>query len=365
MALIQVAPQEQAAFTQMLADYVGNQFLTVAQLNAALSANGASFNGIASWQTAVIASNVATISARQGRITYVKLDTEGFSMEDDCDTLTFAAGLFASGDLLFVSLLSGARAVTLTSIDNMEIKGGRWQMRELKYIALLQWHEDRWVTLSLSPDNQTGNSLTRATHFVTGGGAPSVLFTSQVLDIKEIGAETLAEGAVTITAGGGNISVYIDEGAGPYLIGTYFMPAPEPIATGTTNLAAAITALGTGYTAANVANVCEIMATVGSGASANAYTLSVTIDGTAAATVTAQMGVTTLGVNGAEVNSILEYLIGGEDTNIAYLRNAMAANTLTLGNIVATDGIASAQVLAAGEMTPVMKLDGIWYPFTF
>jgi len=367
MALIQVTPAEQATFAAMLQAYASGAFVTTASLNAALNANGASFTGSATWQTSTLSGGVAYISSRQGRITYCKLDTEGLTISDDCDTITGASSaLFADGDLLFVSSLSNSRVVTITSADNVAMKGGRWSLASTEHVALFVWHESAWRTLSIAPDPGS-QTMTRNTQYVdSSGGLGTILANAGLVDVIEIGGETLAQGSITITAGGGNISAYIDEGAGPFLIGTYYMSAPEPIATATTNFAAAITALGTGYTAANVANIAEITAAIGTGATANGFTLSVEVDGTAAATVSAGMGVLTLGANGTETNCTLSYISGGEDTQIIIVKNAMTTGpTVTLGNVSGTDGVNSAQVLTTGQRTVLQKDNGTWEPFAF
>lgn len=359
MALYQMTPQQEAIIDQLAA---GN-FITAAQLSAALTS--LSGVGAATWQTATIAGGVATVPARQGRFTYVKFDTSGPSLES-LNTISFSAGLFADGDFLVAGIVSAARNVSLTSAGNATIKGGTWQMRDLTYTALLIWRGSTWETVALSPDPQV-NTMTRETQYVDSSlGLGAVLATAGLIDVIELGAETLAQGGVTITAGGGNISVFLDEGNGAYLIGTYFMAAPEPIATATTNLAAAITALATGSTAANVANVCVVTAPIGSGAAANSYTLSVTVDGTAAATVTAAMGVTRLGVNGAEANCTLSYIYGGADTQTIIIKNGMTTGpTVTLGNVATADGVNSAQVLTTGQRTILQKDSGVWEPFAF
>lgn len=84
-----------------------------------------------------------------------------------------------------------------------------------------------------------------------------------------------------------------------------------------------------------------------------------------AATVTAGMGVLTLGADGAEINSILYRIIGGSDTQTVVIKNAMTANTVTFGNTAIATYIKSAQVLAAGERTILQNDNGIWYPFAF
>jgi len=356
----------QAALLDAIA---AGDFVTQAMLDAALNSNGASFTGVATWQTSTLAGGVATISARQGRMTYVKIDTEGLTQADDCDTISGASsGMFADGDLLFVSIVSAARAVTLTSVDNIAPKGGRWAMSTLAHTALLIWRESAWRSLALVPDDGT-STMTRNTQYVdSSAGLGTVLANAGLVDVIEVGAETLAQGSITITAGGGNISAYIDElgGNGRYLIGTYFMPVPEPIATATTNFAAAITAFGTGYTAANVANVAEITAAIGTGSAANSYALTVEVDGTAAATVTAGMGVLTLGVNGAETNCTLSYILGGSDTQTIIIKNSMTTGpTVSLGNVSGTNGVNSAQVLTTGQRTILQKDNGVWQPFAF
>lgn len=359
--MYQLTPAQSALLDQIASGY----FVTAAQLSAALT--GLSGVGPAVWQTSVISGGTATVSARQGRMTYVKFDTSGLSLED-LDTIAFgSAGLFADGDFLVCSLVSTARNVNLTSASNAVIKGGTWQMRDTDHTALLIWRGTTWQTVALSPEIVV-NTMARNVQYVDSTAAlGTVAANAGLVEVIELGAEILAQGEVTITGGGGNISVYVveDPAVGSFLIGTYFMPIVEPVATATTNLAAAITTLGTGYTAANVANVCRITAPIGSGASANAYTLSVVIDGTAAATVTAIMGATTTGADGTETNCTLSYISGGADTQTIVIKNGMASATVTLGNVTGGGGVNSSLVLAAGERTILQKDSGTWEPFVF
>ena len=348
----------------MLQAYANGAFVTTASLNAALNANGASFTGSSTWQTSVLSGGVAYISSRQGRITYVKLDTESLTISDDCDTITGASSaLFADGDLLFVSSLSNARTVTITSADNVAMKGGRWSLASTEHISLFVWHESAWRTLSIAPDPGS-QTMTRSTQYVdSSDGIGKIQCAAQMLDVVEIGGETLAEGEITITATGGTIRAYITNPDGLILIGE--ATDSGTVTTAAAALVASITALATGYTASNVLGVVTITAPVGTGAAANGFTLSREVDGTMAATVTAGMGVLTLGADGAEINSILYRIIGGSDTQTVVIKNAMTANTVTFGNTAIATYIKSAQVLAAGERTILQNDNGIWYPFAF
>ena len=356
MAMYQLTPAQEQLLDQIAAGY----FVTAAQLSAALT--GLSGVGPAVWQTAVISGGTATVSARQGRMTYVKFDTSGLSLED-LDTIAFgSAGLFADGDFLVCGLVSTARNVTLTSAGNAVIKGGTWRMRDTDHTALLIWRGTTWQTVALSPEIAV-NTMSRDTQYVDStDGIGKINLTAQMIDVLEVGAETLAQGEVTITASGGTITLQVDEGAGYYTIGE-----ATDAGTATTAAAALVASINTIgiYSASNILGVVTITAPAGSGASANTYALSLANTGTMASTVTAQMGVTTAGVNGAEINSILYRIIGGADTQTIIIKNAMAANTITFGNTALSTYIKSAQVLAAGERTILQNDNGTWYPFAF
>jgi len=216
--------------------------------------------------------------------------------------------------------------------------------------------------MALNPEIAV-NTMARNTQYVDSSfGLGTVLANAGLVDVIEIGAETLAQGQVTVTASGGTISLYVDEGAGTFLIGSA-TDAGTPT-TAAAALVANITLLGI-YSASNVLGVVTITAPVGTGASANTYALSLVNTGTMASTVTAQMGVTTAGVDGAEINSTLRRIIGGADTQTVIIKNAMAANTITLGSTALATYINSGQVLAAGERTILQNDNGIWYPFAF
>ena len=235
-------------------------------------------------------------------------------------------------------------------------------MRDTDHTALLIWRGTTWQTVALSPEIAV-NTMSRDTQYVDNtDGIGKINLTAQMIDVIEIGAETLAQGIVTITASGGTITLQVDEGAGYYTIGE-----ATDAGTATTAAAALVASINTIgiYSASNILGVVTITAPAGSGASANTYALSLANTGTMASTVTAQMGVTTAGVNGAEINSILYRIIGGADTQTVIIKNAMAANTVTFGNNTGATYIASSQVLAAGERTILQNDNDTWYPFAF
>jgi len=346
MTIYDLTDAQVAYLATVADDEMMGRLLKLANINTTLQSLIGEFKSTTAPQSVQISAGVVTVE-RLAKINVIRVDTQGGALStDDLGTVAWSGqGGPIAGDTYIFFIESAGRRVNFTSAGNLNVKNSTLELATLDSLIEFVVAPD----LSLSevaryPATDTADtSPSSATVFVDS--TDSIFAAARVLTVFNLSGEVLAEGSVTIDAGSAypcTVAASIDEGNGPFIIGSYtalVADTEQDIADG---LAASINT-GAAYTASTAAGaVCTITAPIGTGASANAYTLTTTTSGTITTTIAA-MGTVTAGVDGTEAAGNLDTITGGEDGPY-YLFNGMSAATLTLvtgGNILTGVAVAA------------------------
>lgn len=334
------------AQVQYLADVADDEMmgrlLKIASINTTLQTLIGEFKSTTAPQSVAISAGVVTVE-RLAKINVISVSATAATT--DLNTVAWSGtGSAIAGDRYIFFIASEGNRINFTSAGNLNVKNSTLELSTLDSVIEFVVAPDLSLSeVSRYPATDTADTApSSATVFVDS--TDSIFAAARVLTVINLSGETLAQGSVTIDLGSAypcTVAAWIDEGNGPFVIGSYTaIPADTPytIADG---LRDSIN-LGAAYTAATALEVCTITAPVGTGATANAYTLTTTLDGTITTTIAA-MGAVTVGVDGTEAAGNLDTITGGEDGPY-YLFNGMSAATLTLvtgGNIITGVAVAA------------------------
>lgn len=345
MTIYDLTDAQVAYLATVADDEMMGRLLKLANINSTLQTLIGEFKSITAPQSVEISAGVVTVE-RLAKINVIQVETEGAALAtDDLDTVAWSGtGSAIAGDRYIFFIQSAGRRVNFTSSGNMNVKNSTVELATLDSVIEFVVAPDLSLSeVSRYPATDTADTApSSATVFVDA--SDTIFAAARVLTVYNLSGETLAQGSVTIDLASSypcTVAAWIDEGNGPFVIGSYTaIPADTPytIADG---LRDSIN-LGAAYTAATALEVCTITAPVGTGATANAYTLTTTLDGTITTTIAA-MGAVTVGVDGTEAAGNLDTITGGEDGPY-YIFNGMSAATLTLvtgGNIITGVAVAA------------------------
>lgn len=337
--------------------YRQGKIVTTDMVNTILLGLVGEFKSISPPFSNSISSGVIAVE-RSAKINLIEIDTFAQTATDDCDTVTWmGTGTANVGEIYIFILKSAARLVTFTSAGNFRPKNGSFQLKNLdSIIAFAVAPSLNLVEIARYPSTDTADTAPSSDSVYTSA-AGSIPATARVLSIVALTGETLAEGQIQITAAtgtAGSVAAWIDEGLGTIQIGTFSYSTASSTAAVAAGLALDINTNSTYTAIATGADEVVITAPVGTGSSANSYTLQSVVSG-GVTTVDTAMGSVTLGADGSQTDQDIDTLVDGTDGPY-YLKNGMATNTLTLiagGNFV---GSALPLVLAAGDFVEVLKV---------
>lgn len=304
-----------------------------------------SLNSGAAKQSGKMVGGVITLT-RTERFMYMLADTEGMIASDDLDTITGDG--WTDWDMLFVEQANAGRVVrikhdtgnikTLNELDyELDAAAGRSVFTVLLYLDST-WYE--FYRYPLAGSGQTAQvTASEAETVVIAAGA--ITISRSIVRVEgEYSGETLATAQFTIVSVGSTgdvMSCSVLEAPGQeHVLGSYAQQGGDTEADIAAGVAAAINALtGThGYTAADVGDEVTVTAPVGTGASANTFSLALSPGGTIGAVLDFDF---TGGVNGAPADDTLTTISGAVAGQMFTLINAMNG-ILTLnnsGNIIA------------------------------
>jgi len=273
------------------------------------------------------------------------VNTEGDVSQDDLDTLSHTASATGTAqwqnyDVITVYQRYESRAVTITSNGNFTsgTSGQNIQVNGAGRFASFRYFEGTWSLSEKFPMDiatllGTTSWAAEDAFVYVSGGLDTIDITGSWVNVYYKAGEVLASSDLEITAtagGSGGITVYTDEGIGPFAIATIAYTAPTTPAIEVVNLSAEINA-GTaihGYTAVDDGlSICTISAPVGTGASGNGYLLSAAETSGLTYAINSQFAG---GANGVDADTDLELINGGAANQMLILYNAMSANTITL-----------------------------------
>lgn len=345
MAIPNFTAQQEALLVEVAAIQAVDGFVTMTQVNNAITNNGASFKSAPDLQTVTLASGVATIE-RRAQLTYAALATEGGAATD---TLTQIVGTgFNRGDMLLILSAQTGNQINLDTATGYVGKSFRWANTT---DAVLTFYDgSSFVWLAQYPEGQI-KAVSQAEYRIPGGGVQDITTYTEWMKTyyRDPATETLATGTITITAAAGasgGIVAYVDNGSGVAVeIGrTSYTAASSPNAQAAL-LDASINA-GTaihGYTSTVLGAILTPVAPVGTGADANAFLIELEVSGGMTGTDVDFVG----GIDAAYANATLDNIFGGTEGQQAVVTNTMPANTITFSG--AGNFATSAQgVLAAG-----------------
>jgi hypothetical protein len=300
--------------------------------------------------SAIIASGAITLTRTQ-QVMLISLDTEGYGPWDELDTIN-ATG-FYDGDEIYLFQANAARWILMTPTTGWASVDGRpftlkrdvatfYSISHMVYLGGKFYEHAR----SPQPAAQTSTvaRLQLATETVVVSSGYLTHTSSYVRAEGEYSGETRATAVVTVTAAGAEgdvISIWVNDGGPAYIISTYTVQSGDTIAQVVAGLVAAITL----WSAAGASPAVNLTAPVGSGATPNSYTLSITASGTVAGTVTTQPNG---GVSGTPQADTIDTIQGGVAGGPVVIQNANSSGDLTFsraGNIVSARDI----VVSPGE----------------
>jgi len=288
--------------------------------------------------TATISSGTASIT-RPERIFIAEIDTQGQASTDTLDSLEPATGVtFYPGDIVILKAASAARIVSVESdSDKINAKSNYNLLEPTGRLGLIYVQytggEYQWAEMfrSDADGSVVANTLllqSDALQSITAGG--EITIANSIIPIQsERTAETLATEDMVLTATGTNavVTVFVDEGNGPFSIGSVTLSGTPAIPAAMTSIVAAITAAATGYTAVDDGvDTITVTAIVGSGATANTYTLTYSATSTFAATIA---GSFSGGVDGVDQDDTLTVINGTQEGQMIIMYNVMTANKIT------------------------------------
>jgi len=288
---------------------------------------------------AVIDTGVITLP-RLGQTMIVRVDTEGQVSSDAITELApFESGTWKDGDIIIFFAESPARIVSFADGNNIDLKGATGSTADLvgassTLCMVYDLRNEMWVEAWRTPNNTAVVSdsigFTQDTVTIDTGAVTS---TKSYLKIQSArSGEVLAAVQIEITAAGTDavFSLYIDEGAGQFLLCTESWVGTPLITTQLTDIVAAIAASGTGYTATDDGvDTVTVSAPAGTGATPNATWTSEAI-GTGGMTFTAGSDTFAGGVDGADADDDLDTIYGIQPNQLLWIENIMTANTITL-----------------------------------
>lgn len=281
-------------------------------------------------QTGTIATGSVTIE-RESRLTYLSLNTEGSVASDEVDSIS-AAG-FSDFDMMLIRSVSPARELvfndyTVSGGGNLRLKSSTAKISEQYSYIFLMLLNGEWAEVSrlkgLNDLLEVGTMTFTPSYQYIASAALDTQGRSLVYATSELVGETLATFTIDVNAPGasGTIKVEIDEGDGIFTLFEISYSGGPTEASVCNDIDVAITA-GTGvhgYTSAVIGGpLVEVTAPVGSGAAANAYSVTITNTGAAAAVIATAIGG---GVDGAPGNDVLSTLSGAQGNQIVTIVNA-------------------------------------------
>jgi len=321
-----------------------SQLITTGTLNTAIQGLNGQLTAVLNAPTVQIAAGAIAIE-RQSKINVYRIDTTGGGLPtDSVNTVTWTDQVGAVfGEIYIFGIVSSGRKVTFQN-GTFAVKNGEFQLSDLAAVIVFMVAPNGLLSeIARFPNvDTTETELGYTTAYVDG---TDLTITSRMVKVFALGAETLAQGSITVDGGSvfpGTIQAWVSvPSVGDFIIGEYVSQSGDSEQDMANGLAASINT-GTSYTAAGLGGaVCEVTAPVGTGAAANAYTLYSVVTGVSITTTDVNLGIVTLGVDGAEALGTVDTITGGGDGPI-YLVNGMAAEYLVFnsgGNIEAGIGI--------------------------
>jgi hypothetical protein len=345
MAIPDFTSQQEALLKEVAALQAQDAFVTMTQVNNAITNNGALFKASPTIQTVTLASGVATIE-RFSQINHVALATEGGATSDELTSITTTG--FVQGDFLVLYTAQTGTSITAATVTNLLSSYFVW--RDTSNMLLLVFDGTNFVELGRYPTAAI-KAVSQANYTIPDTGIQTITVYTEwcKTNFLDLATEVLATGSVTVTAAAGasgSLIAYVDNGSGVLVeLGRTNYTVASSANAQAAALNAAINALTAthGYSSTVLLNVVTITAPAGSGATANAWLIETEVAGGMTATNVDFAA----GVDASEANGTLDDINGYTDGMEIVLTNVMAGNTITLtalGNIASP----AANVLAAG-----------------
>jgi hypothetical protein len=351
----------QAAQWNALADVadaeMNNELVRLTDLATAMAAYEGGFSQSTPIPTITTITGSINV-ARVAKVNAIKIDGE--LQLSTVSSVTWYSGAAVPGELYIFCLASIAHRINLVSGSNLKVAGD----------SLLLENEDSAAVFVVAPSlalvevgrypmRSAAQGMPSVFEYVTG---TSLRLSGGIVRTAKIGSETRAQGAVVINLGSafpGKVQVWIDAGfANVYKIGEYTAicgDTDQDIADG---LVLSISS-GTLWEAdAYPDRFCRIVAPIGTGAAANAWTMYTVVTGSITTTVT-NIGDHLAGADGAETAATIDTLTEGLE-GLTTVFNQMASHTVTLapGGNIDTD---TPLVLNPGQFTQVFKFGSNFY----
>lgn len=331
--LVEWTSQEEATLRQLAAERVANgPTVTNSTLQAALMATNASWQSAPNVQAVVFSGTTLSVE-RLGRFNYVR--AKGATQTASITAITAATVVpFSEGDTITIRIYESGwwLRMSIPGLPKSILLHDETHQITLQYIG------GAWSAVSSNPPMSQTWSMPPVSQSATSA---TLAINSDSVSLKYLTAETPATGSVEITtigaAGPSSVTIYVDEGAGLMLLGTYASASASSVTDVAVGLVAAIAAeyaLGNHlYTATNTLGVVDIAIPAGLGASANTYVIS-TVDTGDWVSVATGYGVGnggTDGVDGTEADGTIEVIeFPATDGAIVAIINEMTANTISL-----------------------------------
>lgn len=346
----------QAASIVSIADAyrAGNLVLRQDLQNLALQYLG-EFRGSQVPQQIQIASGVATFE-RLGKITYLVIDTEGGGLPtDDLDDFAIsgpAQPVF--GDLVIIKAASAARTWRITGTGNVAVKAGTLPIGNPanSCAILMAIDATSFVEVARYPEQQPAAMTSQTCYIISD----AIVTDSQICQCVSLTGETLATATITYATGGaGMVDVWVDQGAGAYIIGSVENVAdPSWTTSDWANAVESAINAGTathGYTATSPGNQNIVTAPTGSGSAGSGYSIYTVVSGAVTTSTPSFSG----GSDGTEQNSNLDTITGGTDGPL-FIYNAMNTHDITLISGVSIVGASLPFVIGPKETKMLVKI---------